>query len=409
MLYGRDKDLLELLLHKFEQHSNRLKESDCLKISHSLFLLKNKRIKRTSPEQIKHVNALLRERTKYLLLQVDNSDFIGWSTLLKAAVLRGDYDSELVEDLLIKFKELDYMSSKLVESISYLLSNTRSLIPEIINKCTEYVINHKSNILGFNAEKLLYSCYTLAYHPVNGDKFFEDVIDVILRDQERLSGLSFLQSALSLCYFNKLPSSFIKQIFNVEFMEKLDSELENCYSKDRYPQRVRKILMALNRAVCLEYPEYNVPWFHQKYIEDMQKISVKNTDKMYHHRINEYLAQVLQNPQSISKDVVTPYGYHIDFVVNFNSRGDPVSSESSDINRRVAVLLFYPYDFTQFYTHLKGKYQMKMRHLEIFGYEVAAVNFSQWINLLYPEERLEFISKLIWPETNTNTSVLPKR
>lgn len=54
---------------------------------------------------------------------------------------------------------------------------------------------------------------------------------VHFRDQERLSGLAFLQSALSLSYFNKLPSSFVKQIFNVEFMEKLDSELDNCYSK----------------------------------------------------------------------------------------------------------------------------------------------------------------------------------
>lgn len=27
-------------------------------------------------------------------------------------------------------------------------------------------------------------------------------------------------------------------------------------------------MMQLNRAVCLDYPESNVPWFHQKYIEE---------------------------------------------------------------------------------------------------------------------------------------------
>lgn len=51
------------------------------------------------------------------------------------------------------------------------------------------------------------------------------------RDQERMSGLSYLQACLSLCFFHKLPQFFVKQIFNVEFLEKLDIELANCYFK----------------------------------------------------------------------------------------------------------------------------------------------------------------------------------
>lgn len=53
----------------------------------------------------------------------------------------------------------------------------------------------------------------------------------VFRDQERLSGLSILQCALSLSFFNQLPVSLIKQIFSIEFMDKLDTELANCYSK----------------------------------------------------------------------------------------------------------------------------------------------------------------------------------
>lgn len=48
---------------------------------------------------------------------------------------------------------------------------------------------------------------------------------------ERLSGLSILQTALALSFFNKLPPSLIKQIFSTEFMDRLDVELEHCYSK----------------------------------------------------------------------------------------------------------------------------------------------------------------------------------
>lgn len=35
-----------------------------------------------------------------------------------------------------------------------------------------------------------------------------------------------------------------------------------------YPLRVRHLLMELNRAVCLDHPEENIPWFHEKYCEE---------------------------------------------------------------------------------------------------------------------------------------------
>ena len=36
-----------------------------------------------------------------------------------------------------------------------------------------------------------------------------------------------------------------------------------------YPLRVRHLLMELNRAVCLDHPEENIPWFHEKYCEEL--------------------------------------------------------------------------------------------------------------------------------------------
>lgn len=46
-----------------------------------------------------------------------------------------------------------------------------------------------------------------------------------------MGGLCLIQCALALCYCNKLSNSLIKSIFNVEFLDKLDAELQNCYSK----------------------------------------------------------------------------------------------------------------------------------------------------------------------------------
>ncbi|XP_018563846.1 FAST kinase domain-containing protein 1, mitochondrial [Anoplophora glabripennis] len=398
---GKDMDILGVLLNKFEEYLDRFKASDCLKISHSISPL-NSGNSCASQEQIQSTKILLNKCTKYLL-EVDDRNYLQDSMLLKAYVLRHDSDDKILEKLFSNYKNIDFMSSKIIENISHICMTTQSLIPELINRCTEYVTKYKDNILGFNAEKLLFLCYYLAYHPINGNEFFDVAVDVIIRDQERLSGLAFLQSALSLSYFNKLPSSFVKQIFNVEFLEKLDTELDNCYSKDKYPQRVRKVLMMLNRAVCLEYPEYNVPWFHKKYLEDTKKNLLKNMDNKFQQRIKEYLVQVLGTQKYISECVITPYGHHINFAVNFNKKEEIVPSHSPEIKRRVAILLLRQRAFTRFHVQLKGTYQLQKRHLEIFGYEVAVVNFSEWVNLVHGGERLEYISKLIWPNGRKNT------
>ncbi|CAH1976025.1 unnamed protein product [Acanthoscelides obtectus] len=323
--------------------------------------------------------------------------------IYEAAILRNDLDHQIIENMLVKFKQMDYMSSKILENICYIYLATDSLVPEAVNKCTEYIVNNHQNVIGFNAEKILYLCYYLAYYPINADKFLGVVIDTIIRDQERLSGLVFLQSALALCFFNKLPSSFIKQIFTVEFMDKLDAELASCYSRETYPQRVRNCLMQLNRAVCLEYPEYNVPWFHKKYVDEIErKYMIPESEIQFPLRIKDYLTEVAGNAGGVEDNVITPYGYHIDFVVSLDRNDQVVNSRSEDVNRRIAILLLRPYCYTRFYSHPKGKYQHKKRHLEMLGYEVSMVKFTEWINLLYAEERLEFLSDLIWPKKVEN-------
>lgn len=40
------------------------------------------------------------------------------------------------------------------------------------------------------------------------------------------------------------------------------------FTQATYPMRVRHLLMELNRAVCLDHPEANIPWFHEKYCEE---------------------------------------------------------------------------------------------------------------------------------------------
>lgn len=65
--------------------------------------------------------------------------------------------------------------------------------------------------------------------------YFYFKIVPIFRDKSRFSGLAFLQACLGLCYFHRLPEILVKLTFSVEFLEKLDEELSNCYAKVSKP------------------------------------------------------------------------------------------------------------------------------------------------------------------------------
>lgn len=40
-----------------------------------------------------------------------------------------------------------------------------------------------------------------------------------------------MRASLALCYFYSLPTSITDYLFSVEFLEKLDDEINNCYAK----------------------------------------------------------------------------------------------------------------------------------------------------------------------------------
>lgn len=95
--------------------------------------------------------------------------------------------------------------------------------------------------------------------------------------------------------------------------------------------------MELNRAVCLECPEFQVPWFHERYCQQLQKkgnemhkyarlcgVRIKSGHKIdcnfssgnglassAQQQIHKMLGEVLGGINCVRAAVVTPYFYTI--------------------------------------------------------------------------------------------------
>lgn len=80
--------------------------------------------------------------------------------------------------------------------------------------------------------------------------------------------------------------------------------------------------MQLNRTVCLCYPEANVPWFHNKYVDEMKvKESYKsNPEKSCFEVSIETHLKTLTG--SVESNVWSPYGYKIDFVLDVKNKAN---------------------------------------------------------------------------------------
>ena len=71
-----------------------------------------------------------------------------------------------------------------------------------------------------------------------------------------MAGAYILETAVALAKYQALRLELVSKIFSPEFMDRLDAEIGS--STLAYAKRVRKIMMELNRTVCLQYPEFKV-------------------------------------------------------------------------------------------------------------------------------------------------------
>ncbi|KAF2346291.1 RAP domain [Trinorchestia longiramus] len=162
--------------------------------------------------------------------------------------------------------------------------------------------------------------------------------------------------------------------------------------------------MELNRSVCIDYPEANVPWFHEEHCRDVIQ-TVRHQRDGFFTEVHQVLTRVLGGERLFSSKIYSPYYYLMDFSFVLNNKGKAVlqPEQPSVLQPRTpeaitplppgytrhCILLMNPSYFVKRQSisdtgvvttepQLKGRLQLKQRHLEVLGYDVINITRHDW-------------------------------
>uniref|UniRef100_S4RLW2 FAST kinase domains 1 n=1 Tax=Petromyzon marinus TaxID=7757 RepID=S4RLW2_PETMA len=278
-----------------------------------------------------------------------------------------------------------------------LLISTYYLQPEVLDSIAAVAMR--------NIKQIHYkTCYTVIllfalmnYEPPNGEEFFNVCIEHITPHLDQRSTFHLLLLGYVLSLLNIYPESLTRTIFSLPFLTRLDRHME--LVPENLQLTLQERLMELNRNVCLEAPEFRVPWFHERHC---QQSLTKERSSTYpvKRQIYSILCEVLGGISFAKLSAITPYYHVVDFECILDKQGRPVpyvergfmlgpeatlgpwaSGDAGVTGRRelppgaqrMSVKFLDGRAFCKGERRLKGPVVAKMRHLEILGYRVVQI------------------------------------
>ncbi|XP_024895266.1 FAST kinase domain-containing protein 1, mitochondrial isoform X2 [Pteropus alecto] len=336
--------------------------------------------------------------------------------------LKGDWFAQsLLEETIATLQrlvdEINYMN---VAGIASFISRTNYLSTLLLDRIASVVLQQIEKIHPFSVLAIILPFSILNYDPPQRNEFFGTCIQHLNSYLTLLDPLMLVFLGFSLATLEYFPEDLLKTIFNIKFLDRLDSQLELlCSSLNR---RVQFRLMELNRAVCLECPEYQIPWFHDRFCQHYNKdIGSMNGAQQ---QISKMLAEILGGINCVKASVLTPYYHMIDFECILDKRKKPLPYGSHNITlgklpemhwesntqivgsrlppgaERIALEFLDLRAFCTNIPHLKGKSAMKKRHLEILGYRVIQIPHFEWnsMALSTKDARMDYLRERIFGE-----------
>ncbi|XP_019472725.1 FAST kinase domain-containing protein 1, mitochondrial isoform X2 [Meleagris gallopavo] len=304
--------------------------------------------------------------------------------------------------------------------LSIFLVKTNHRCPSLLDRIASVTVQNINKIHPLEMYFIVYLFSVLNYDPPANEEFFQSCIQHLTSNLSCFETHHLVLLGYILAVAGYFPPALIKTVFDVSFLSRLDAQLE--VLSDTLRQRVRSRLMKLNRAVCLECPEFHIPWFHEHYFQRVlcKGISRINPLRQHFHRM---LAEILGGSHYARVSVLTPYYYEIDFECILDKNKKPLSYMTQNIllddlsgihlrhdikdeerkalpqgAQRIALEFLDSKAFSKDSRHLKGEPAVKKRHLEILGYRVIQIPHFEWNSMVLSTkpEQLEYLRKRLY-------------
>lgn len=312
------------------------------------------------------------------------------------------FEEMLLEETMVTLQRMvDQINWNNALELGLFLTRMHHLCPPLMDRIASVAIEHIDKIHHSATYATLLPFAVLNYDPVQADELYDACIKRFSPHISSFEPHLLVLQAYSLALADRFPEELIREIFSVDFLGKLDSQLETL--SDSLSTRTRLRLMELNRAVCLECPEFQVPWFHERYCQQLQRKGNSGVSPVQ-QQIHKMLAEVLGGINCVQISVVTPYFYTVDFECKLDKHSRPLPySEQSTLQKldrgavhwdtntlensrdelppgaqRVAVDFLGWRSFCKNSHHMKGETLMRKRHLEILGYRVIQIPHFEW-------------------------------
>ncbi|KAM9035138.1 FAST kinase domain-containing protein 1, mitochondrial [Sarcophilus harrisii] len=359
----------------------------------------------------------------YRRLQKANNLNVLWEEL---KYVHGEwFEEELLEETILTLQRLaDQITYRNITNLTTFIVKTSYLSPPMLDKVASVTIQQINKIHPLALHSILLPFSVLNYDPPQKDEFFGTCIQHLNSHLSLFEPhiLVFLGFTLALSEY--FPEDLIKEIFNIKFLAKLDSQLQ--YLPSFLNMRTHSRLMEFNRAVCLECPEFEIPWFHHDYCQQ-QYNKVNSSITVIQHKIYKMLGKILGGPNYVKPSALTPYGYTVDFeyILDKKKKPLPYRSQLEVLNKlscvhwgpdtdnsrselppgtqRVALEFLDSRAFCKNISHLKGRSAMKKRHLEILGYRVIQIPYVVWnsMELSTKNARMEYLREHLFAEAKS--------
>ncbi|XP_076026000.1 FAST kinase domain-containing protein 1, mitochondrial [Genypterus blacodes] len=379
----------------------------------------------STPSKYVHLLQALNRSGHDRLQKADRLDFV----LDEVKFIAGEwFDEMLVEEVIITLQRLmDQINWTNVSELALFLTKINHLCPPLMDRIASVAIQDIDKIHHSATYNTLLPFAILNYDAPSADEMFDVFIDRLTPQISSSDPHLLVFLAYTFAVVDRFPEELVREIFSIDFLGKLDTQLETV--SDSLNMRIRLRLMELNRAVCLECPEFQIPWFHDQYCLQLQKKGNGSINPVL-QQIHKMLGEILGGMKFVRAAVVTPYFYTIDFECILDKHHQPVAySELSTLKiqnrgkvewtssspendqdeppppgaQRVAVDFLDFKSFCKHSHHVRGEPVMQKRHLEILGYRVVQIPHFELnsMELSTQDAWKEYLKKKIFGELSS--------